>query len=175
MQWLGYSLGNQWIVWFLVGAQYFLFSKTSTLSGAHPRSYFMGRRDSFPGSKIARMKITTQFHLVPGVRLSVANTPYMFMVCTGTTLPLPSPLPYQLSHINSNLKYIFIALTLWILRWGISPLLTQEYTTPYADINHALLVIWTLVFVVVQSLLSSVCYNYIHFYDIICNCFCLLR
>jgi len=90
------------------GTVFCLLQSIHTLWGP-PSSFFKGRRDSFPGSKIAGMKIT-QFYLVPRLRLSVANTPCMFMVCTGTTLPLP--LLYQLSHTNSDLNYMCIALIL---------------------------------------------------------------
>jgi hypothetical protein len=65
---LGYRLDNQGSrVWFLVGAGNFsLHHHIQNSSGAHPASYPMGTRDSFPRGKSGRgVKLTTHLPLVP--------------------------------------------------------------------------------------------------------------
>jgi hypothetical protein len=65
-----------------------LHHRVQTGSGAHPASYPMGTRDSFPGGWSGRgVNLTTHLHLVPRSRMRGAIPPlqYAFMVwCTVT-------------------------------------------------------------------------------------------
>jgi hypothetical protein len=64
-------------VWFLAGAGNFsLHHRIQNGSGAHPASYSMGIRGSFPGVKRPGVKLTTHLHLVPKSRMSGAIPPF---------------------------------------------------------------------------------------------------
>jgi len=77
-----------------VGAGSFFHHYVQTGSGAHPASYTMGSRGSFPGVSGQAVKLTTHLHLVAVSRMCGAIHPlsqYAFMaLCsvknTGTTL-----------------------------------------------------------------------------------------
>jgi hypothetical protein len=56
-------------------------------SGAHPASYPMGTRGSFPGGKSGRyVKLTTHLHLVPKSRIRGAIPPLPQHVCMAWCL-----------------------------------------------------------------------------------------
>jgi hypothetical protein len=57
-------------VLFLAGIKdFYLLHSIHTSTGAHPTSYIMGTRGSFPAGKEPGMKLTTHLHLVLGSRM----------------------------------------------------------------------------------------------------------
>jgi hypothetical protein len=93
--------------------------RVQTGSGAHPASYTMGTRSSFPGGKAAgAWKLTTQLNLVPRSRLCGSIHPllqYVFMVwcsvkkkSTGTTLPFTFTLTHNREAVSVRRRVCFL-------------------------------------------------------------------
>jgi hypothetical protein len=90
--WLGYRLDDTWLEsW--QGQEIFLFSKNVlTGSRANPASCSVGTRVSFCKGNNWGVRLSPHLRHVPMLRVIGSMTPlclYAFMVCTGTTLPLP--------------------------------------------------------------------------------------
>jgi hypothetical protein len=119
----------------------------------------MGTRGSFPGSKTARMNLNTHFHLVPRWRMSGAIMPHMYSWCAPMQLYLYLYLYFYLASLHRQVHRSETDVQARNQSTAGS-LHTQEYIAQYANINHALLVILTPVFVVVQSFLLSFYYKY---------------
>jgi hypothetical protein len=89
--------------WF--GVQIPAGAKHLSLLHSPPSSYWMGTTGYFPGVPQPGNETDTQLHLWPRFRISGVITPlplYVFMVCIGTTLPLPPPSWHQMSLANSH-------------------------------------------------------------------------
>lgn len=82
--------------------------KHLSLLHSPPTSYWMGIKKTtgyFPGVPQPRNETDTHLHLGPRFRISGVVIPlplYAFMVCIGTTLPLPSPSWHQTSLARSR-------------------------------------------------------------------------
>jgi hypothetical protein len=102
------------------GGGNFSLHRVQTSSGAHPASYPMGTRGSFPG-----MKLTTHIHLVPRSRLRGAIPPlphYAFMAWCSVKARKQLYLYLYLTHARRN-THTFLTRNrvremLWNVTWG---------------------------------------------------------
>jgi hypothetical protein len=99
--------------WFDLHGQMIFFSKTG--SEAQPASRLMCTAESFPSSKVG-----DHLHLVPSLRMSGALLllpPYVFMVCTETTLLLYfwTKILHSSHHLPNVAVFSHISSKYWVL------------------------------------------------------------
>ena len=115
----------------------FLFSKKSKTALGQPSLLFSAHLGSFPGENSEGVKLTTDFHLVPRLRVSgdtTLLTLHAFIACTGIILPFTSPCfnssSYAQDFLNNDWRDIFESFKIMN---AIGPTLTpgtSSYMTP---------------------------------------------